>query len=206
MNIQNAQNVAKNAYNNQPKPASQETQKKNTTLAADNVDKFEESNATYKSAYNKNTNKTENRRVDNDEFRSKASASARQMKNNAVRDMVSAQINAQGNKGVYKPLFGNNPIIANALKAAEATSSKHDDYWGVEATAERIFTFAKSLAGDDDSKLETMKNAFMKGFRQAEGARGGKLPGISYQTRDRVLEMFNQWENEISAKKTEKAE
>jgi hypothetical protein len=115
--------------------------------------------------------------------------------------MVSAQISAQGSKGGYKPLFGNNPVIANALKAAEATSAKHDDYWGVEATAERLFTFAKSLAGEDEGMLAKMKSAFLTGFRQAAGASGGKLPSISYQTRDRVLEMFSNYEQELAAKK-----
>jgi hypothetical protein len=46
-----------------------------------------------------------------------------------------------------------------------------------------------------------MKNAFLEGFRQASGARGGNLPSISFQTRDRVLEMFDQWESEINARK-----
>jgi hypothetical protein len=97
--------------------------------------------------------------------------------------------------------FGRTPEALNALRVAEATSEKHSDYWGVEATAERLFTFAKTLAGGDDSKFQTMKNAFLEGFRQAAGARGGNLPSISFQTRDRVLEMFNQWESEINARK-----
>jgi len=206
MNIQNSQNVARNHQGNTaPRPANQETQKKGTTMAADNVDKFEEKGATYKAAYNKGANRAENRRVDNDEFGSKASA--RQMKNDAVRNMVQSQINAQVNKGGYKPLFGGNATIMDALKKAEASSEKHADYWSVDATAERIFTFASSLAGDDEAMLAKMKDAFLKGFKQAEGAwgraGGGKLPPISYQTKDKVLELFANKEKEISAKKAD---
>jgi hypothetical protein len=206
MNVQKPYDAGKTSYNTQPRPAAQETQKKATTSAADNTDKFDPSAATYRNSYNKGAQRAENRQINNDEFRAKASASARSLKNDAVRNMVSSQISGQANKGAaYKPLFPNNPIISNALKAAEATSEKHSDYWGVEATAERIFTFASSLAGDDLDKLAKMKAAFNKGFSQAAGmwdrAGGGKLPPISYQTRDRVLEMFAAREKELAEKK-----
>ncbi|MCL2077444.1 MAG: hypothetical protein FWH08_03445 [Oscillospiraceae bacterium] len=207
MNIQKAYDVARMSHGNQPKPASQETQKKETTLAADNTDKFEPENNTYSQTYNKGANRTDYRGIGNDEGVVNSRASARQLKNDAVRGMVQSQINAQVNKGGYKPLFGGNETVMNAFKAAEASSAKHDDYWSVDATAERIFTFAKTLAGDNDEMFQTMKDAFLKGFRQAEGAwrgaGGGKLPGVSYETRDKVLEMFDQWEQEINAKKDE---
>jgi hypothetical protein len=102
-------------------------------------------------------------------------------------------------------MFSGNSTIMAAFQAAEATSAKHDDFWGVEATAERIFTFAASIAGDDEGMLAKMRDAFMKGFRAAEGSSAGggrgSLPSISYQTRDRVLEMFDQRFRDIAAKK-----
>jgi hypothetical protein len=203
MNVQKPHDTGRMSHNNTPRPAAQETQKKSTTLAADNnVDKLEQStDATYKQAYSRGANKSENRNVGGEDFRANAGKSARQLKNQAVSSMVSSQVNGQINKGAAARLnFGRSPDALNALRAAEATSEKHDDYWGVEATAERIFTFAKTLAGGDDSKFQLMKNAFLEGFRQASGARGGNLPSISFQTRDRVLEMFNQWESEIAAR------
>jgi hypothetical protein len=167
-----------------------------------NTDKLEDSGATYKPAYSRGLNRSENRNIDSEDFRAKAGKSARQLKNAAVSEMVSSQVNGQINKSPFTGSlrFGRTPEALNALRVAEATSEKHTDYWGVEATAERIFTFAKTLAGGDDSKFQTMKNAFLEGFRQASGARGGSLPSISHQTRDRVLEMFDQWESEINAR------
>ncbi|MCL2109277.1 MAG: hypothetical protein FWH20_08030 [Oscillospiraceae bacterium] len=184
----------------QAKPASEETKKTSTTMAADNTDKFEPNSTTYRNTYNKGTSKTDYAGVRGDDFSRRAGMSASQMKNEAVRGMVQAQVNGQINKGGYKPLYGNDPFILDALKAAEATSEKHDDYWGVEATAERLFTFAKTLAGGDDKMFQTMKDSFLKGFSLAEKARGGGLPDISYQTKSRVLEMFDDWEKEIAAK------
>jgi len=199
MNIQKGYDYAKNSYN-QPKPAVEETQKKSTTSSADNnIDKFEPAHtSTYNATYNRGANRGEHANID----RNKAGMSARQLKNDAVRSMVQSQISSQASgEGGYKALFGNNPIISNALQAAEATSAKHDDYWGVEATAERLFTFASSLAGDDEGQLAKMRAAFLKGFKAAEGIRGGNLPSISYQTRDRVLEMFDKRASELAARK-----
>ncbi|MCL2637630.1 MAG: hypothetical protein FWD48_04590 [Oscillospiraceae bacterium] len=204
MNVQKPHDTNRASHHNTARTAAQETQKKETTLAADNTDKLEQATtSTYKPAYSKGMSKSEHRNIGGEDFRANAGKSARQLKNQAVTSMVSAQVNGQANKSgvVGKLNFGKTPEALNALRAAEATSAKHDDYWGVEATAERIFTFAKALAGGDDSKFQTLKNAFLEGFRQASGARGGNLPSISYQTRDRVLEMFNQWEGEINAKK-----
>jgi hypothetical protein len=197
MNIQKGYDYAKNNYQ-QPKTAVEETQKKNTTSSADNnTDKFDPAaTVTHSNTYNKGANRSEHA-----DYRSRAGMSSRQMKNEAVRNMVQSQMSAQASGSGYKPMFGGNTSIMNAFQAAEATSAKHDDYWGVEATAERLFTFAATLAGDDEKLLATMRSAFMKGFRAAEGARGGSLPSISYQTRDRVLEMFDQRASEIAAKK-----
>jgi hypothetical protein len=204
MNVQKPYSDPKAAYSGSvtaPKPAAEEAQKKDTTLAAEiNTDKIEETGATYKPAYSRGTGRSENRNINGDDFRAKAGMSSRQLKNDAVRSMVTSQVNGQASGVSGQLKFGRSPEALNALRAAEATSAKHDDYWGVEATAERIFTFAKTLAGGDDSKFQTMKNAFLEGFRQAMGARGGSLPSISHQTKDRVLEMFSVWEREIAAK------
>lgn len=79
-------------------------------------------------------------------------------------------------------------------KAVEAISE--DGYWGVKKTSERIVGFAKALSGGDKSKIESLKNAFLEGFKEAEKAFGGELPEISQKTYDSVLEAFDQWEKE----------
>ena len=40
------------------------------------------------------------------------------------------------------------------------------------------------------------KDAFKKGFKQAEETWGGELPEISQKTYDAVLEKFDAWANE----------
>ena len=205
MNIEKAQFLHRTVHSGQQaKSASEETQKKPTTSSADNTDKFDPNTTTYKNTYNRPTNRSEHNRVTDDDFRNKAGRSSRQLKNDAVRDMVQGQVSAQARKGSpYKP-FSKHPDIMSAFQAAEATSAKHADYWGVEATSERLFTFASTLAGDNPAALEAMRTAFLKGFQQAagawSGAGGGSLPSISYQTRDRVLEMFDERMNQLMEK------
>lgn len=78
-----------------------------------------------------------------------------------------------------------------ATKAQAQADIAEDGYWGVEATSSRIIDFAVALCGDDKDKLEEMKEAFEKGFRQAEETWGGELPDISQRTYDRVFEKFD---------------
>ena len=205
MNISQLVNNSVNTHaNNLPKTASQKTQEKSTTLASDNVDKFDSNSA--------NVNRNYNSRPDRTDFinvQGYRNASVLQMKNAVVADFVNYSMSQQSQfqsgidflNNIMSGKFVPRPFAENAYKAAEATSEKYEDYWGVEAVAERIFTFAKALAGDREDLFNTMKNAFLKGFSQAEGVFKGKLHDVSYQTKERVLEYFNEWEKEIAAKK-----
>jgi len=73
-----------------------------------------------------------------------------------------------------------------------------DGYWGVEQTAERIFSFAKALTGGDTSKIEEMRKAVEKGFGEATKIWGDELPEISKNTFSRVNELFDEWASEAT--------
>lgn len=66
-------------------------------------------------------------------------------------------------------------------------------YWSVENTVDRILKFAKALSGEDPEKAEMLKEAFLKGYEEAEKAWGGGLPEISQKTKEAVLEGFDNW-------------
>jgi hypothetical protein len=193
-------NHAANHTGGQSKTAQQQTQEKaNTTLAAENVDKFDK--------HSVNVNRNFNRAPDRSEFlnvQGYRGKSVIQMKNAVVADFVRHSLGQQPGNSFWSSILGDTftprPFAIDAFKAAEKSSEKHEDFWGVEAVAERIFTFAKTLAGDNDKLFDTMKNAFLKGFNQASSAAKGKLPDISHQTKARVLEMFDEWEKEIKSR------
>ncbi len=63
---------------------------------------------------------------------------------------------------------------------------------GVEAVSQRLFSFAQALSGGDASKAEMLRDAVLHGFEEAERIMGG-LPKISLETRERTMEMFDQW-------------
>ncbi|MCR4962128.1 MAG: hypothetical protein K6A74_11765 [Lachnospiraceae bacterium] len=76
-------------------------------------------------------------------------------------------------------------------KAQAEKDIAEDGYWGVEQTSDRIVDFAMALTGGDPSKLESMREAFKKGYEQAEKTWGGKLPEISQKTYDAVMKKFD---------------
>ncbi len=82
-----------------------------------------------------------------------------------------------------------------ATKAQAQADIAEDGYWGVKQTSERIFDFAKALSGGDPDKMEEMRKAFEKGFKQATSAWGDELPQISQDTYAAVQKMFDDYAN-----------
>jgi len=96
---------------------------------------------------------------------------------------------------------GNFTVTAEAKAQAEAAIAE-DGYYGVEKTSQRIVDFAKALTGGDASKAEEMREAFIKGFKEATKTWGKELPEISQKTYDAVMDKFDEW----VGKKEEEAE
>lgn len=64
-----------------------------------------------------------------------------------------------------------------------------------EAVSDRIVDFAKAVSGGDTKKLDKLKGAIEKGFKQAESMLGG-LPEISQETHRLVMEKLDAWAQE----------
>lgn len=193
------------------KPAERATEEKTTTLASEHTDKFVKSEAAFTPAYTKATI-TDNRsgntseqkpseektaaKSDKMEFTAK---STRQLKNESMKSMVSQLITGQASvKGDKINIQSQlNEILSSFdIEPIEADS---EDFWGAEKTAQRILDFAKNLAGDDSDAFSTLKDAFQKGFDEAGGIWGDKLPGVCQDTYDLVQKGFDEWEKELNA-------
>ncbi|MDE6744937.1 MAG: hypothetical protein K2J95_13765 [Lachnospiraceae bacterium] len=100
---------------------------------------------------------------------------------------------ANGLKGLYESL-----TVDAATKAQAQKDIAEDGYWGVDQTSSRIFDFAMALSGGDPDKMEKMRDAFLKGYKQAEKAWGDALPDISKRTYNAVIEKFDNYKKENS--------
>ncbi len=87
---------------------------------------------------------------------------------------------------------GNFTVDAQTRAQAQADIAE-DGYWGVEQTSDRIIDFAKALTGGDPDKIEEMREAFKKGFKQATGTWGDELPDISQRTYEATMKKFDAW-------------
>ena len=101
-----------------------------------------------------------------------------------------------------------NPLkdIANAIRqkfspedvaGAQAAIDDGGDY-SVDAVATRIMDCAKALAGDDPTKIDTLRKAVTKGFGQAASQLGLKeddMPSITKSTYTEVMKRFDDWES-----------
>ena len=124
----------------------------------------------------------------------KADADARtQQLRSLVEKMMSGQTEAYGKaNNIWQFLRSGNYTVDAATKAQAQADIAEDGYWGVKQTSERILDFAKALTGGDPSKVDEMRKAFEKGYKQAEKTWGGELPDISKQTYDAVMKGFDE--------------
>ena len=123
----------------------------------------------------------------------KADADAR---TEQLRSLVEKMMTKQGEtygkaNDIWSVLSSGNFTVDAATKAQAQADIAEDGYWGVSQTSSRILDFATALTGGDPSKIEEMRNAFKKGYEQAEKTWGGKLPEISQKTYDAVMEGFD---------------
>ena len=93
---------------------------------------------------------------------------------------------------IWSFLREGNFTVDPATKAQAQADIAEDGYWGVEQTSDRIISFANALTGGDPDKIDDMREAFLKGYKQAEETWGGELPEISKKTYDAVLAKFDQ--------------
>lgn len=123
-----------------------------------------------------------------------AEAHTNQLKN-IVEQLMTKQSQAFGiannDMDMWKFLASGKFEVDEATRAQAQEDISEDGYWGVKQTSGRILDFATALTGGDPSKIEDMRKAFEKGYKQAEDTWGGKLPDISKQTYDAVMAGFD---------------
>lgn len=136
----------------------------------------------------------------------KADADARTAQlRSLVQQLMLKQGNAYGQANdMWKFLASGEYTVDPATKLQAQKDIAEDGYWGVEQTSDRIIDFATALTGGDPDKIEDMREAFKKGYKQAEETWGGKLPEISQRTYDAVMEKFDKLAE--AAKQTESTE
>lgn len=66
---------------------------------------------------------------------------------------------------------------------------------GAEKTSERIVQFAIALSGGDKNKLQELKSAIDKGFKEAEKILG-ELPPVSKETYNLIMDKLDRWAEE----------
>lgn len=111
-----------------------------------------------------------------------------------VTQMFKKQGTAIGTADDMWKMLASGKFTADADTIAQAKKDiSEDGYWGISQTSDRIFSFAQALAGDDKDKMQSMVEAFKKGFSEATKAWGTKLPDISNDTYNAVMDKFDNW-------------
>ena len=128
----------------------------------------------------------------------KADADARTAQfRSLVENMLLGQGKSFNNANdIWSILASGDFTVDPATKAQAQADIAEDGYWGVNQTSQRILDFATALTGGDPDKIEEMRSAFEKGFKQAEKTWGGELPEISQKTYEAVMAGFDKMAEE----------
>lgn len=88
------------------------------------------------------------------------------------------------------------------VQSAAAASIADGGEYSVDAVATRIMSMASALAGGDASKIETLRQAVIEGFRKVAGMFGANknddnwissLPQVSQDTYSEIMSRFDSW-------------
>ncbi len=166
-----------------------QTSKTTEKAAETTTTKKPASGVVYESSASKKTYKTDTNMV----AKLKADAEERTARfKSLVEQLMTKQSTTYGQAtDIWSFLSKGDFKVDPATKAQAQKDIAEDGYWGVNKTSDRIIQFATALTGGDPSKVEEMRNAFIKGYKQAEKTWGGSLPEISRQTYDAVMKKFD---------------
>jgi hypothetical protein len=113
-----------------------------------------------------------------------------------IIDLIIPLVKQQG-LNLAKVVSGDQRLNIDAATIAKAKAAIADDgEFGVKQVAERILSFAKSAIGNDPSKLDAIRAAVEKGFKDAANILGGSLPEISQKTHTAIMAEFDRWAND----------
>lgn len=177
-----------------------QTASKQTTETKDTVSGKPETGVIYESGSSENTGKTaaakKTYKQDTQliaKLQADAEARTEQLRS-IVQKLMAGQGDAYGKANdMWQFLASGNFTVDAATKAQAQEDISEDGYWGVKQTSDRIIDFAKALTGGDPDKIEEMRSAFEKGYKQATKAWGKELPSISSETYDAVMSKFDEW-------------
>ena len=169
---------------------SETTKKAASSKTASGVIYEKSSDSRTDKASNKTTSKTDNAAI---VAKLKADAEQRTAQlRSIVEQMMTKQGVAIGTAdSMWSFLAKGDFTVDEATRAQAQADIAEDGYWGVNQTSDRIIQFANALTGGDPDKIESMREAFKKGYAQAEKTWGGSLPEISQKTYDAVMEKFD---------------
>jgi len=110
-----------------------------------------------------------------------------------VRSVLAKQGRAVSGDAVWRTIAAGDFTVDQETAENARKAISEDGYWGAKQTSERLVQFAKALTGGDPARAEEMREAFLKGYAEAEKAWGGALPGIAGETYDAAMKLFDEW-------------
>ncbi len=150
--------------------------------------------------YEKTTEETKNTSQTDLIAKLKAESDARteQFRSLVQKIILKESATSDNATNIYSYLATGDFTVDEATKLEAEAEISENGYWGSEKTSDRIVDFAKALASNNPEYASELKEAFIKGYKQAEETWGGELPELCQETYNLVLEKLDQWSTQSS--------
>lgn len=182
MKITNINPIDKSKFLEKPMPKKSENKEIPAAI-------YEKGQAIKKATYEKPTHKYDKATVDKLKLQS-------DMAHNKLRSLVESLLKRQGKTWNQVQITDIIKIDQEARLEAEALIGE-DGPLGAEAVSNNLVDFAKAISGGDPSKLEELKTAIDKGFKEAEKILG-ELPEVSKKTYKLTMAKLDKWAEEVN--------
>ncbi len=176
-----------------------ETEKKNTETKIENFSK--ESAA---AEYEKSENTEQKQPVKYDAVTIEKMKAEAEMKTAQLRSIVEKMMLKQGQQfttlqDAFDMIKEGTIEVDDEVAVEAAKEVAEDGYWGVEQTSDRLFSFAKALAGNNPNQADAMLEALQRGFDEATKSWGGELPELCKKTLEATQKKLTEWRDAANA-------
>lgn len=176
-----------------------EPEKKNTETKIDKLSK-----ETAAAEYEKSENTEQKQPVKYDAVTLEKMKAEAEMKTAQLRSIVEKMMLKQGQQfttlqDAFDMIKEGTIEVDDEVAVEAAKEVAEDGYWGVEQTSDRLFSFAKALAGNNPKQADAMLEALQRGFDEATKHWGGELPELCQKTLEATQKKLTEWRDAANA-------
>ena len=167
-------------------------------------EKLKEQNESVAAEYTKSSPQTIEQTIKHDNVTIEKLKAEAELRTAQLRSVVEKMMLKQGQQfttlsDAFDMIEEGTITVDDEIAEEAAKEVSEDGYWGVNQTSDRLFSFAKALAGNNPANADKMLEALQKGYDAATESWGGELPELCKKTLEATQKKLTEWRDSLKA-------